>query len=69
MAKEGEELLAEIRAVKMLLILQLLRSGVRQTQIAAMLGISEATMSRMVPKGLTKGLSKTPTPAGTEGAE
>lgn len=69
MAKEGEELLAEIRAVKMLLILQLLRFGVRQSQIAAMLGISEATMSRMLPNGITKSLSKMPAPIGAEGAE
>jgi DNA-binding transcriptional regulator LsrR (DeoR family) len=57
-AKEGDELLAEIKAVKMLLILQLLRSGAKQSQLASMLGISEATMSRMLPKGLTKGVSK-----------
>lgn len=44
----------EIRAVKMLLILQLLKMGVKQGQIASMLGISDATMSRMLPKGLAK---------------
>lgn len=40
-------------AIKRLLILQLLYQGVRQSHIAAMLGISEATMSRMIPKGLS----------------
>lgn len=40
------------------MILQLLRSGVRQSHIAAMLGISEATMSRMLPKGIAKAVSK-----------
>ncbi len=35
----------EMRAVKMLLILQLLNAGVKQKQIALMLGISEASMS------------------------
>jgi DNA-binding transcriptional regulator LsrR (DeoR family) len=50
-AKDSEELLSEMRAVKMLMILQLLRQGVKQSQIAAMLGVSEATMSRMLPKG------------------
>lgn len=51
MAKETDDLLSEIRALKMLMILQLLRQGVKQGQIAATLGISEATMSRMLPKG------------------
>jgi DNA-binding transcriptional regulator LsrR (DeoR family) len=50
-AKETEDLLSEMRALKMLMILQLLRQGVKQSQIAAMLGVSEATMSRMLPKG------------------
>lgn len=58
MAKEIENLAAEMKAVKMLMILQLIRSGVRQSQIAAMLGISEATMSRMLPKGIGKSVSK-----------
>jgi predicted transcriptional regulator len=49
------ELLEEIKSVKMLLILQLLSTGVKQKQIAMMLGISEATMSRLVPKGLAIG--------------
>ena len=42
----------ELRDLKMLLILQLLNSGVKQKQIAAALSISEASMSRMLPKGL-----------------
>jgi predicted transcriptional regulator len=53
-SKETEELTAEVRAVKKLLILQLLRSGATQSQIAAILGVSEATMSRMLPKGAGK---------------
>jgi DNA-binding transcriptional regulator LsrR (DeoR family) len=57
-SKENGELAADIRAIKMLMVLQLLRSGVRQSQIAAMLGVSEATMSRMLPKGITKGVAK-----------
>jgi DNA-binding transcriptional regulator LsrR (DeoR family) len=51
MPKETDDLLSEMRALKMLMILQLLRQGVRQSQIAAILGISESTMSRMLPKG------------------
>ena len=48
-------LLHELKSVKMLLVLQLLATGLKQRQIAMMLGISEATMSRMIPKGLVVG--------------
>lgn len=48
--KQADELIAEMRAVKRLLVLQLLKSEISQKQIAAMLEISEATMSRMIPK-------------------
>lgn len=58
MADPSSEIATELRSVKMLLILQLLRSGVRQSQIAAMLGISDATMSRMLPKGISKSVSR-----------
>jgi DNA-binding NarL/FixJ family response regulator len=51
---DAKALLDEIKAM-MLLILQLLGMGMKQKQIALMLGISEATMSRMVPKGLSIG--------------
>jgi DNA-binding transcriptional regulator LsrR (DeoR family) len=43
----------ELRDIKMLMILQLLNDGVRQKQIAAALGVSEATVSRLLPKGLS----------------
>lgn len=46
-----KDLIAETQAVKKLLVLQLLQNGASQKQIAAMLDISEATMSRMIPKG------------------
>lgn len=53
MNEEGTKaLISELRSVKMLLVLQLLEMGVKQRQIALMLGISEATMSRLIPKGL-----------------
>ena len=48
----------ELRDLKMLMILQLLNAGVRQRQIAAALGVSEATISRLLPKGLQAGKSK-----------
>lgn len=52
--KQADELIVEIRAVKKLLILQLLAAEVSQRQIAAMLEISEATMSRMIPRTVGK---------------
>lgn len=58
MADNSADLVTEMKSVKMLLILQLLRSGVKQSQIAAMLGVSEATMSRMLPKGIAKSVSR-----------
>lgn len=56
--KDAKQLVEEIHDVKMLLILQLIGQGFKQGQIATMLGVSEATMSRMMPKGLSKALSK-----------
>ena len=44
--------------IKRLQILQLLVSGVSQSHIAAMLGVSDATMSRMLPKGLSAAIRK-----------
>ena len=58
MADPYSDVANELRSVKMLLILQLLRSGVRQSQIAAMLSVSDATMSRMLPKGISKSVSR-----------
>ncbi len=58
MADQYSEIVTELKSVKMLLILQLLRSGVRQSQIAAMLGVSDATMSRMLPKGISKSVAR-----------
>ena len=48
----AQALLDEMKSVKMLLILQLLGMGMKQRQIALILGISTATMSRLLPKGL-----------------
>ncbi|MGE3366511.1 MAG: hypothetical protein AB7I34_24060 [Rhizobiaceae bacterium] len=48
--KQADELIGEVRAVKKLLILQLLKADVSQKQIASMLEVSEVTMSRMMPK-------------------
>jgi DNA-binding transcriptional regulator LsrR (DeoR family) len=53
-----ESLTEEMRAVKMLLILQNLAMGCQQKHIAAALGVSEATLSRMLPKGFAKEIAK-----------
>jgi DNA-binding transcriptional regulator LsrR (DeoR family) len=48
----------ELRAIKMLLILQALATGCQQKHIAAALGVSDATLSRMLPKGFAKEIAK-----------
>jgi DNA-binding NarL/FixJ family response regulator len=45
-------LIQETQWVRKLLVLQVLASGYKQKHIAAALGVSPATMSRMIPKGL-----------------
>lgn len=45
-----QEVVAELKQIKKLLILQLIKNDTSQKQIAAMLDISEATMSRMMPR-------------------
>ncbi len=45
-------------ACKMLLVLQALASGCQQKHIAAALSVSEATFSRMLPKGFAKEIAK-----------
>jgi DNA-binding transcriptional regulator LsrR (DeoR family) len=69
MNKETSDLLNELRTLKMLMILQLLRQGIKQGQIAAMLGVSDATLSRMLPKGIAKSVAKGGPSFATEGAE
>lgn len=59
MAAETESLLAaDLHDVKMLLVLQALGSGCQQKHIAAALGVSEASLSRMLPKGFAKEIAK-----------
>ena len=47
-------LIKEVKDLKMLLVLQLLNSEVKQRTIAQFLGVSEATISRMLPPGASK---------------
>jgi transposase len=48
-------LIQETQWVRKLLMLQVLAAGYKQKHIAAALGVSEATMGRMMPKGLLTG--------------
>ena len=53
-----ESLADEVCDVKMLLVLNALASGCQQKHVAAALGISDATLSRMLPKGFAKEIAK-----------
>lgn len=44
----------ELRDIKMLLVLQLVNADVKQRTIAQFLGVSDATVSRMMPAGASK---------------
>jgi hypothetical protein len=54
----NDALIEEVRAVKMMLILNALALGCQQKHVAAALGVSDATLSRMFPKGFAKEISK-----------
>lgn len=54
----NNEVLEELRAVKMMLILNALAQGCQQKHVAAALGVSDATLSRMFPKGFAKEIAK-----------
>lgn len=58
MNTDSAALADEMRSVKMLLILQALASGCQQKHIAAALGVSEPTLSRMLPKGFAKEIAR-----------
>lgn len=49
-----KELIQETQWIRKLLMLQTLAAGCKQKHIAAALGVSEATVSRMMPKGFVK---------------
>lgn len=52
-------LLQEMQWVRKLLMLQALATGFKQKHLAAALGVSDATMSRMLPKGFAKDAKET----------
>src|SRR5690348_12843782 len=49
-----DTLLQEVQWVRKLLMLQTLALGYKQKHLAAALGVSNATVSRMMPKGFAK---------------
>jgi len=53
-----ESLAEEMHSVKMLLILQALALGCQQKHVATALGVSDATLSRMFPKGFALEIAK-----------
>jgi hypothetical protein len=52
-AKGGttDSVAAELAAIKQLLIVSLIRNGVKQKHIAAALGVHESQLSRSLPRG------------------
>ena len=60
-------LLQEMQWVRKLLMLQALSVGYKQKHLAAALGVSDATVSRMMPKGFAKEMAAGRTAAGTMG--
>lgn len=58
---EASKILGELEAIKKLQILELLDKGFSQNQIALTLGVAQATISRMFPKGVLKRGKRAPT--------
>lgn len=66
---DAKMLIEEMQSVKKLLMLQLLATGYKQKHIAAALGVSEATLSRMLPKGITKEVPRKSAPGSLGASE
>ena len=52
--EDAKTLVQEVQWMRKLLMLQALAAGYKQNQLAAVLGVSNATLSRMLPKGAAK---------------
>jgi predicted transcriptional regulator len=52
MAANEDRIVIELEALKKLMIMDLLGKGYSQTQVALTLGIGQASVSRMFPKGV-----------------
>lgn len=48
----GDPIRDELDAIKKLLVVGLLRDGTSQAEVAAALGVTQGTVSRMFPSGL-----------------
>ena len=51
---DTDSLLAELVAIKRLIVLLLLKQGYKQREIAAALDVDQSTVSKMFPKGIPK---------------
>ncbi len=49
-----QKISADLDAIKKLMVLSLVQKGLKQGNVAAVLGVDDATLSRMFPKGLLK---------------
>jgi DNA-binding Lrp family transcriptional regulator len=54
--EKADPVLKELQDIKMLMILQLLSAKAKQSDIAQMLGVSETTVSRLIPKAVKASL-------------
>ncbi len=53
-SSDTKAIVEEIQSVKKLMVLQLLAMGYKQKHLALALDVSEATLSRMLPKGISR---------------
>lgn len=51
---QADKILKELEALKKLRILELIDKGYSQAHLAQVLGVSQPTISRMLPKGIEK---------------
>jgi len=58
MTKETDPTLKELVAIRKLLVLGLLKSGLTQTQVASALEVDRSSISRMFGKGALSGISR-----------
>lgn len=58
MAKQSDPLAKELDAIKRLLVLQLLMSGVQANAVAAALGVAKSAVSKLVPARKVKKKAK-----------
>jgi predicted transcriptional regulator len=58
MAKPADATVKELDAIKRLLVLQLLTSGVQATAVAAAMGVAKSAVSRLVPARQVKKKAK-----------